>query len=123
MPPTTLTEASLSAVTDEQRDQSLSHKSHIRSLWDSLSHHAKKHVGVGIVCAVAYFDPCVSIKISIVWPLCDLLPLQGKLEHRSAGWLSIRLQAPLRSPLVWPWRCTRPGNLVSHFPGGSSNIH
>ena len=29
----------------------------LRLAGSTIAHHARKHVGVGIVCAVAYFDP------------------------------------------------------------------
>ena len=29
-------------------------------------HHAKNHAGVGVVCAVAYFDPYVLLKIVVL---------------------------------------------------------
>ncbi|TDL28789.1 natural resistance-associated macrophage protein [Rickenella mellea] len=34
-----------------------SQRSSLRKAIDALSHHARRHVGVGVMCAVAYFDP------------------------------------------------------------------
>ena len=39
---------SVSSVSWSQRVKNASHK---------IYHHARKHTGVGVVCAVAYFDP------------------------------------------------------------------
>ena len=57
-------------------------------------HHAKKHTGVGVVCAVAYFDPW-DLK---QWNLSAFLSVifKWKLGCRSSSWLWVRLSSAFR---------------------------
>jgi hypothetical protein len=42
-------------------------KSRLTSASSTVFNHATKHTGVGIVCAVAYFDPCVHNTLNRSW--------------------------------------------------------
>ena len=46
----------------------------------TIVHHLKRHVGVGIVCSVAYFDPCGTPVFSRVLIVLTLF-FQGQLER------------------------------------------
>lgn len=48
---------SLHATSTQDQTPQRSWLGHVKMGARAVAHHAKKHTGVGIVCAVAYFDP------------------------------------------------------------------
>ena len=78
-----------------------------RSNFTTFINHMKR-TGVGLVCAVGYFDPYVPC--SFYSP--ELTEKQGKLGCRSPGWFSVRLQAAVHRPLV---------RHICYLPSGKSS--
>jgi len=80
---------------------------------DEVWIHITKHVGVGIICSVAYFDPYVSFTSTLAIFLCrqqgSFYP-QGELERRSPGRLRLWVQTSLRHTVGRPLCCGSSGN-------------
>ena len=107
--------ASPATSKDEQRQHQplapvapQSHVAKVKNTWASVTHHLKSHVGVGVMCAVAYFDPCV---LHSLFRLPGLIVMQRKLECRSPGRLGIWVQAALRRARIWALCSCPPGAL------------
>ena len=81
--------------------------------YQTALHHVKKHAGVGIVCAVAYFDPQVPCLAACSDSLLTLYSRpQRKLECRYAGWVQLRIQTyALCHSNGRPGGCCTPGKL------------
>lgn len=79
--------------------------------------HITKHVGIGIVCSVAYFDPYVSRFSCLFSPqsLPGRLCFQGKLGRRFASWLRFWLQTSLRCPAGRSFCRYSPGDLLRFY--------
>jgi len=77
--------------------------------------HITRHVGIGIICSVAYFDPCVPLNLLLL--LRTHPQSQGKLGCRSAGRFRLRIPSPLRRPFVRLLCCNSPGNFFQSYIG------
>jgi len=79
--------------------------------------HITKHVGIGIVCSVAYFDPYVSLFSCLFSPqsLPGRLCFQGKLGRRFASWLRFWLQTSLRCPAGRNFCRYTPGDFLRFY--------
>jgi hypothetical protein len=77
--------------------------------------HITRHVGLGIICSVAYFDPYVSL-FSCSFSPQTYPSLQGKLGRRFASWLRFWVQTPLRCPAGRILCRDSSGDLLRFYP-------
>jgi len=56
----------------------------LRNLHVPIIRHLKKHTGVGLVCAVAYFDPCVFLLALVIQVLTSSLEEIGESIFKQA---------------------------------------
>ena len=73
--------------------------SRLKSVAWTVFNHARKHTGVGIVCSVAYFDPCVFVALKYKYTYNNPF-FQRQLECRLAGRQSVWLQTPIYCPII-----------------------